>query len=99
MAKSYRAAAKAAEAKILPAGEAWQEALSRDPKIALYQADNLHPTPAGSYLAALVITRGLTGVAPKTVPATLTLSTGKKFTLTDQEAELLRGAAEKVTAE
>jgi hypothetical protein len=33
------------------------------------------------------------------VPATLTLSTGKKFTLTDQEAELLRGAAEKVTAE
>jgi lysophospholipase L1-like esterase len=99
VAKSYRAAAKAAEAKILPAGEAWQEALSRDPKIVLYQADNLHPTPAGSYLAALVISRGLTGVAPKTVPATLTLSSGKRFSLTEQEAELLRGAAEKVTAE
>jgi hypothetical protein len=99
VAKSYRAAAKAADAKIFPAGEAWQEALRRDPKVALYQPDNLHPTPAGSYLAALVITRGLTGVAPKTVPATLKLSTGKKFGVSEPEAELLRGAAEKVTLE
>ena len=99
VAKSYRTAAQAADARILPAGEAWQEALRRDAKIGLYQSDNLHPTPQGSYLAALVITRGLTGVAPKTVPAALKLASGKKFTLSEEEAELLRGAAEKVTAE
>jgi hypothetical protein len=99
VAKSYRTAAQAADARILPAGEAWQEALRRDAKIGLYQSDNLHPTPQGSYLAALVITRGLTGVAPKTVPATLKLASGKDFSVAKREAELLRAAAEKTNAE
>src|SRR5581483_7366731 len=56
---SYRAAAKASQALILPAGDAWQEALQKDPALGLYIGDRLHPTAAGSYLAALVITQEL----------------------------------------
>jgi hypothetical protein len=96
---SYRAAAKASDAKILPAGEAWQAALARDPQPELYQADLLHPTPEGSYLAALVITHGLTGVAPKAVPAKLRLASGREFAIPEDKAEELRRAAEKVTGQ
>ncbi len=95
--RSYRAAAKASDAKILPAGEAWQEALAHDPQPDLYQPDLLHPTPEGSYLAALVITHGLTGVAPKSVPSRLKLASGQEFAIPDEKAAGLRRAAEKVT--
>jgi hypothetical protein len=96
---SYRNAAKASQSLILPAGEAWQEALQLDPALALYQEDRLHPTAAGSYLAALIITRGLTGVEPRSVPAELKLSTGHKFRMPASQVEILRRAAEKVSFE
>jgi hypothetical protein len=82
----------------LPAGEAWQEALSRDPAIPLYQNDRLHPTPAGTYLAALVITHELTGVKPQSVPARLKLSSGREIEVLQPQVEQLRRAAEKVLA-
>ncbi len=97
--KSYRAAAKAAKARILPAGDAWQEALRNDPAIPLYTSDNLHPTPVGSYLAALVITYELTGVRPRSVPARLRLEGGSEIKLPGAQVELLRQAAEKVHGE
>jgi lysophospholipase L1-like esterase len=95
---SYRRAAAAAAARVFPAGEAWQEALRRDPAPRLYQADGLHPTRAGTYLAALVVAHGLTGVRPKGAPARLTLASGAAFALPEAEAEALRQAAEKVVA-
>jgi len=97
--KSYRSAAKASNATILPAGDAWQEALRRDPNMPLYQSDRLHPTRAGTYLAALVITYELTGVKPTSVPARLKLASENEFALPDAQADTLRQAAEKVHAE
>jgi hypothetical protein len=97
--QSYRAAAEASKARILPAGEAWQEALRRDATLALYQQDGLHPTPAGTYLAALVITHGLTGVKPGRVPARLKPETGPEVELPEEQAGQLRQAAEKVQKE
>jgi hypothetical protein len=94
--QSYRAAAKASDARIFPAGEAWQEALRRDPATPLYHKDGLHPTPAGTYLAALVVTHGLTGVEPRSVPARLKLGSGSEFTVPDDVAERLRRAAKEV---
>ena len=60
-ARSYRDAAEASHSLILPAGEAWSAAILHEPDAPpLYQSDGLHQTPAGSYLAALIIARGLT---------------------------------------
>jgi hypothetical protein len=44
---------------LLPAGAAWREAWRLDPSLALYSDDGFHPSPLGSYLAALAIWRGL----------------------------------------
>lgn len=69
--QSYRNAALAADAAIFPAGEAWEEVIRSDPAIALYTSDNLHATPAGSFLAAMVIARGLVSLDPARVPASV----------------------------
>jgi len=94
---SYREPAKASRSMLLSAGDAWHEALQRDPALALYQSDRLHPTTAGTYLAALVISRGLAGISPRTVPARLKLESGKENVLPEDLAAKLRLAAEKVT--
>jgi hypothetical protein len=65
---SYRDAAKAARARILPAGAAWREAWRRNPKLPLYGPDGFHPSRMGSYLAALVVYGGLTGTSPVGLP-------------------------------
>jgi hypothetical protein len=58
---SYRVAAKAVGGALLPAGDAWGAAWRADRRLALYGPDRFHPSPLGSYLAALVIYGGLTG--------------------------------------
>jgi hypothetical protein len=60
----YREAADSARAQFLPAGEAWRASWRNDSTFAFYSADGLHPTPLGSYVAALTITAGLTGRSP-----------------------------------
>ena len=69
--QSYRNAALAADAAVFPAGEAWQAALSANPSLPLYSGDDFHALPAGSFLAAMVIARGLVGLDPARVPASL----------------------------
>jgi hypothetical protein len=66
--QSYRAAAKEVKGLLLPAGDAWNIVLQQQPSIALYSEDGLHPTFAGSYLAALVIYQGLYGRSPLGLP-------------------------------
>lgn len=69
--QSYRNAATAAGAEVFPAGEAWQEALRLNPSVQLYSGDDLHALPAGSFLAAMVISRGLFSLDPARVPASV----------------------------
>lgn len=64
---SYRLAAAAANAELYPAGDAWQAAWRRDATLALYGPDDFHPSVMGSYLAALVMYRGITGRDPPTL--------------------------------
>jgi hypothetical protein len=52
---SYQLAAHAVDGVFLPAGEAWHIALRRHPGLPLYGPDGFHPSPMGSYLAALEI--------------------------------------------
>ena len=64
---SYREAAKAAHATVLPAGEAWQAAWRRNARLPLYGADGFHPSRLGTTLAALVIYSRLTHTRPTRV--------------------------------
>jgi hypothetical protein len=61
---SYRAAALASGSLLLPAGDAWRRAS----KLPLYGPDGFHPSPLGTYLAAIVVFGGITGHVPKTLP-------------------------------
>jgi hypothetical protein len=53
--QSYATAARDVQALLLPAGDAWRAAWAVDRRLALYGADGFHPSPMGTYLAALVI--------------------------------------------
>jgi len=66
--QSYAAAAKEVNGLLLPAGEAWRAAWAADPKLPLYGPDGLHPSVAGTYLAALVIYGQLFGEPAPPVP-------------------------------
>jgi hypothetical protein len=82
--QSYRAAARAVNGRMLPAGEAWRLVLQRHRALALYSDDGLHPTVAGTYLAALVIYQGVYERSPVGLPA---------LGLTPVEREQLQAAA------
>ena len=51
---AYERIAREIQAVVVPVGIAWQNARSAHPSIILYEADQSHPTLAGSYLAACV---------------------------------------------
>ncbi len=62
--QSYRLAAKAIDALLLPAGEAWFRVLGEAPRTKLY-ADGIHPSSLGSDLAALAIYFALFPAGPQ----------------------------------
>lgn len=62
--ESHRAAARAADALLLPAGEAWMRALAADGRMRLYR-DALHPTKAGTDLAVLAMYFSLFPAGPQ----------------------------------
>ncbi|HSG00735.1 MAG TPA: hypothetical protein VLA20_06370, partial [Vicinamibacterales bacterium] len=66
---SYAEAARRVGGLLLPAGDAWRAAWRLDPTLPLYGPDGFHPSPLGSYLAALVIYASLTGESPIGLPA------------------------------
>ena len=68
--QSYRAAAKAVDALLIPVGEAWQSALTANRDVPLYAPDQFHPSGVGSYLAALVIYQHLMGEPAPVTPGT-----------------------------
>jgi hypothetical protein len=52
---SYRAAAEANDALLLPAGDAWTRARQTDAALVLTQDDGFHPSLLGTWLAALTV--------------------------------------------
>ena len=55
VAASYRAAAEANDALLLPAGDAWVAAHARDASLVLVQGDGFHPSALGTAVAALAV--------------------------------------------
>ena len=93
--ESYTMAAERADGMLFPAGEAWRSAWRRDSTFSFYSSDDLHPTPLGSYLAALVIVGQLTGRSPVGLPSQITVGGGVGYTLAVPEpvAAVLKAAA------
>jgi len=58
-------------ADIAPVGATWAEARQRFPNLELHSADGSHPSPEGSYLAALVIASSLLAEPLETAPDVL----------------------------
>ena len=74
--ESYALAAQDVGGVLIAAGEALREAGRRDPTIELYAHDQFHPTPEGSYAAAITIFATLAGRDPLGLPAVLTRADG-----------------------
>jgi len=78
---------------VAPIPQAFDRAVARYPDIDLYAADGNHSSPAGAFLAALVIANTMTGYSPTQLPAFA------QFGIDNATQERLRGiAAETVAA-
>jgi len=91
--ESYRLAADDIGALFFPVGAAWR---ATPADIQLYSPDGIHPTAYGSYLAALVMYRALSGKSPEGLPSTLTFSDGTRARVPDSIAATLQRAAASV---
>jgi hypothetical protein len=66
--QSYTAAAAAVKGLLLPAGDAWRAAWALDGQLPLYGPDGFHPSPSGTYLAALVAYQQMFGEPAPVTP-------------------------------
>lgn len=62
---SYAIAASESGGMLIPAGAAWRAAWKSDPTLPFYGGDGFHPSPAGTWLAALTVYRALYGEIPE----------------------------------
>lgn len=87
--KQYELLAQNIGATIVPVGPAWHRARSLRPGLELYDQDQSHPSPLGTYLTACVFYGVFTGQSPVGLPHRL-LSTdyaGEKLYLNIQSKE------------
>ncbi len=94
--RSHRRAAADVGALLLPVGEAFRVALESSPRLEVLSSDGFHPSPLGTYLAAIVIHRALSHRAAPFVPAELTPSGDRRFPamhVSPDTITLLRAAA------
>jgi hypothetical protein len=91
IADGYSELASLISAEVAPVGIAWHETVERRPDLDLWRRDGHHPTREGSYLAACVFYRELTGRDP--------LSSHYTAGLDANEARFLQVVAEDVVEE
>ncbi|HEX6049762.1 MAG TPA: hypothetical protein VFZ21_10865 [Gemmatimonadaceae bacterium] len=94
--ESYELAAADVSGVLFPVARAWLAAWERDPTLQLY-SDGLHASPAGSYLAALVMYARIFQRSPVGLPARLRTRSGMPLALDASVARTLQEAAASVT--
>ena len=94
--ESYKRAAEEIEGLLFPVGEAWLKAWKRDPKLGLYSSDGLHPTVAGTYLAASVIYEYLYDESAVGLPSRFKLRSGASIEIPKDHARMIQEAAAEV---
>jgi len=90
---AYSNAALEVDGMFIPAGEAWRAAWRSDPALPLYDADQFHPSPLGSYAAALSMFCELYRQSPVGLPSSLTLSNGQQVDFDADQARTVQLAA------
>jgi hypothetical protein len=90
--ESFALAAASVTGVFMPAGEAWRSAWREDPSLALYGPDGFHPSPIGTFLAALEIYERITGRDVRTLPASA-YSGSATLNLPEATIRLLQRAA------
>lgn len=93
VADNYTAAADSIDAMLFPGIRAWQAVWARDPSIALYSGDGLHPTPLGSYTIAVMMVHQITGRRAVGLPSSVETA-GVSFSVAPGIARLVQEAAE-----
>jgi hypothetical protein len=85
----YEELAALCDATIVPVGPAWERARSLRPDLPLYDPDQSHPSPMGTYLAACVFYGVFTGQSPVGLPHRLVSTdfAGEKLYLNIQASE------------
>jgi hypothetical protein len=66
---SYAQAARDVGGTLVPVGEGWRAAWRKDASLQFYGPDGFHPSPLGTYLAALMFFERITGRSPIGLPA------------------------------
>jgi len=90
---SYRNAALDVDGMFIPAGEAWRAAWAVDPRLPFYSSDDFHPSPLGSYAAALSMYAELYQESPVGLPARIVLDNGHVLQFTATQARIVQEAA------
>jgi lysophospholipase L1-like esterase len=104
--RAYAALAAETGARLAPVGVAWQQARAQRPALELFDPDGTHPSPAGSYLAAVTLWATITRTPARALPATVsgrvladsfrvtwTGAVAPLVTLADRDAAFLQGHA------
>jgi hypothetical protein len=94
--ESYTLAARDVGGTVVPVGHAWRAVLERDSSLQLYGKDGFHPSPVGTYLAALVFRRWISGQF--STGFTDAWSEARPLMLSDGAASLLERAADEAVA-
>ena len=90
--ESFRRAACAVDGELWPVGDAWRAVRRIDPSMALYGADQFHPAPLGTWLAALVMYEHITGRDARQL-GTRVLVDGNTIAVSPETVRLLQRAA------
>lgn len=88
LAESYRAIGEETQATVSPVGDAFLDVYTNHPEIELYHTDKTHPSPAGTYLAALCHFATLYRQSPLNISYRYGVET-------EEEAHILQAAAHK----
>ncbi len=92
--ESHRLAAEDVKGELVAAGEGWRAAWQLDAALPLYAADQFHPSPMGSYLAALMFFQHFTGKSAIGLPMPDTKITAfKDLKISAAQLEVLQQAA------
>jgi hypothetical protein len=96
---SYLAAAEAVDGILIPAGEAWREALETDSDLTLTIIDGFHPSLLGSVIAAYSTWHAITGRSPVGLPPEIESPDVERITLAPELAALVQQAVAEAESE
>lgn len=95
---SYTSAAQETNGLLAPVGCVWRTVLSKKINLKLYSDDGFHPSPAGSYLAAVILVKTLFGTVPDKLEKVIRVDADRFIEVTTKEIDAIRTLVETADA-